>query len=316
MNYFFKTSIFLVVVASGLLNVSAAKIVIGAPSHALGNRQPVVLQLFIDQENDSVSGISGNLSFPSGLFTIDSIRTENSAVSLWVTQPKVSEEKYLDGRTHITFEGIFPGGFDGIRSPYYQGTKPGILFSVVLIPAQAGKGTFVVDNILLNAFNADATALPAVTQVQDITVPTLTAGAPAVNTILSPVSSPTLVASIEQSELINHNAWYLAIHEREPVSAIDSVYVAENDSYDVLSVPTDDWREVATPYILMYQDRTKYIHVKVLYSDNTFTTRTIAPVENSPRISSLSRILIGVLVILTLLYLYATTTYSSVRKKV
>ncbi len=316
MKLFFRISLLLTCITSALLTASAAKITLQAPERALGNRQPLALQVFIDPESDSLSGISGNLSFPSQLFTIDSIRTESSAVSLWITQPKVSEEKYLDGRTHITFEGIFPGGFDGVRSPYYRGARPGILFSVILVPHEEGRGTFVVDDIILNAFTSDAAPLPATTVVKGIAVPILTGTAAPTSHYTKEVSSPTLVASIEQSELINHNAWYLAVHEREPVNAIDRIYVAEDERYDTASIPDEDWGQITIPYVLLYQDRTRYVHVKVVYSDGTYAITTILPVENSKSISSLSRILIGVLVILSLLYLYATQSYPSSRKNI
>ena len=128
------------------------------------------------------------------------------------------------------------------------------------------------------------------------------------------MGSPTLVVSVLQSDLINNGAWYLDVHETEQVSSIDSIYVAEDDTYDALSVSEGEWGQVTMPYILLYQDRTKYVHVKVVYSDGTYAIKTLTPVENSKSISSLSRILISVLVILSLLYLYATKTYSSLRK--
>jgi hypothetical protein len=85
-----------------LLSVSfgfAANITISAPEKAVSNRQPIVVQIFLDTGKDILSGISGDFSFPSEMFTISDITVEGSAVSLWVKQPHVSEEKYFDNRT-------------------------------------------------------------------------------------------------------------------------------------------------------------------------------------------------------------------------
>ena len=58
------------------------------------------------------------------------------------------------------------------------------------------------------------------------------------------------------------------------------------------------------PYVLLFQDRTKYIHVKVVYSDHTYTLRTLPPVENSQSIPSMSRILLGIALLLLCVYFY------------
>lgn len=298
---------FITIIGSLVMSIScvyAAKITIDAPKSALGNRQPITVQLFLDANDDVVSGISGSFSFPADLFTIDSLSNQSSIVSLWVTQPAPSQEKYIDGRTHITFEGIFPGGYRGVRSPYYQGYKPGLLFSVTLIPKNKGQGTFVVDDLILNAYNQDATPLPIVSVIQDIRVPELTGPVVSSSNVLREITSKTLTAFITRDQLVNRNAWYLVVNDQEEKSPISQVYVVENDSYSASLVNDRRWRAVTTPYVLFYQDRTKYIHVKVLYANNTYALLTLPPVENSKSISGLSRILVSVIIVLSLLYFY------------
>lgn len=315
MNTFSKKIILILVTT--LLSTTfsyAAKIVIEAPLTTLTNRQPVVVQVLLDAESDKISGISGNFSFPSNLFDIESIGIQSSVVSLWVQQPTISLEKYLDGRTHITFEGIFPGGYDGVRGAYYEGTKPGSLYTVTLIPKNKGTGTIVVDDIIINSFTPDAKQLVSTAQIHEITVPQLTPSPIVIKKEPRHVVSPTLNAFITRDELINRNAWYVVVNERESLSSIDSIFISESEKYNAEQVEDKEWRQVKMPHVLLYQDRTKYVHVKVVYSDQMYTLRTLPPVENSQSISSLSRILVSVLALLFVVYFYGKTALSFFKK--
>lgn len=317
MNYFFKKiTVFFFIGVSSLLTVSAAQIIIESAPQASSNRQPFVVRVFLDPEQDTLSGLAGNFSFPTDLFSIDSIATESSVVSLWVKQPEISEEKYLDNRTHITFEGIFPGGYNGVRSPGYSGTQPGILFSITLISKSKGVGSFVVDDIELNSYDANATPLSVASTIKTIHVPDLTVPPSASQKAVTQVTSPTLSALVTRDESINNNAWYLVINEREQKSAIAAIYVAETNDTNAFVVDSMRWRLAKSPFPLFYQDRSKYIHIKVVYSNNTYTTMTLQPVENYTRISLRSRILISILIMFLVMYFYGSKHLTTFRKKI
>lgn len=295
--------------------VNAAEIVIKAPSNALANRQPITVQLVLDQEEDVLSGISADFSFPSEMFTVGSIQTKDSIVSLWIKQPGVSLEKYFDDRTHITFEGIFPGGYEGVVSPYYKGKKPGVLVSVTLIPKNKGIGSLIVDNIILNRYDSEATPIETPSAVKTIIVPELLPIVPAFVGEPVEVKSPTLEALITRDPLVNNNAWYVVVNEREEKVAIEEMLIAETDDYNARLVSNGKWRSTKNPYILLYQDRTKFVHIKILYTNNTYALLTLPPVENSESISSISRILIGIIIVLSLLYFYASSILAFFKKK-
>ncbi len=284
----------------------SATIVVNAPPKTSPSRSPVIVTVTLDPEKDVLSGISGNLSFPSDLFTISNISTESSVVSLWVKQPAITYEKFLDGRTHILFEGIFPGGYEGVRSPYYNGTRPGNVFTLVLVPKNKGVGTLLVDDVQLLAFNSEATPLPVNSSVTTIENPELNKTYLTAQTPLREVESPTLNVFVTRDPLVNNNAWYLMVNEREQKSSIERIYVAENEEYHASLVDEYSWHLQKMPYILFHQNRSKYIHIKVVYSNNTYTLRTVIPVENSQTIPLASRILISVALALLVLYIYAT----------
>lgn len=305
MNYYKKISIGLIALSTMVISSHASQISIVAPSKTLSNRMPVVVQFLLDPEEDTVSGISGTFSFPSEMFSVDSISVDNSVVTLWMNQPSISLEKYFDNRTYVTFEGIFPGGYDGVRSPYYQGKKSGILFSVALTPKNKGNGTLILDDIVLNAFDSQATPLPIASVTKLITVPDLISSqGDNLSTVPLYIKSPTLSAFITRDPLVNNNAWYLMINEPEAVSSIQKIFVAETHDYEADSVSDGAWRTAKSPYVLLYQNRNKNVHIKIIYSNQTYTTFTIHAVENFNTISYLSRILVSIVIVVLLAYLY------------
>lgn len=316
MNYFFKKTVIAFVVILSLHSVVyGAAITITSPDKALANRQSVTVEVFLNLEDETVSGISGSFSYDADLFSVDTISSENSVVSLWIKQPALSHDVYLDGRTHITFEGIFPGGYGGVRSPYYQGVMPGKLFTVTLIPKNSGAGNFVVDTIELNTYNSEATPIKTESAIRQITVPRLTGSALSSPRIPVEVKSSTVSSFVTRDPLVNNNAWYLVTNDEQGKSAIDTIYVAETDDWNAHLVDERLWKKATNQYILSYQKRTKYIHIKIVYSDQTYTLTTLPPVENSAGIPLTSRILGGVAVLLLGLYLYAKYFFIPLSKK-
>jgi len=310
MNFYILKKLIITTLLTGIsvMYVSAAQITIVAPEVTSALRKPVTIQVFLDTEDVTVSGIGGNLSFPTELFDIESMTTESSIVPLWVVQPSLSDEKNFDARTHVVFEGIFPGGYNGVRSPYYKGTKPGILFMITLIPKNKGTGLLSVDDIVLNAFDSKASPIQTNSAFKAISVPDLVGPPYTVSQSLREVKSSTLTTIITRDQLINNNAWYLIVNERENRSSVESVSVAETDDWSPHLVQESLWRNVRSPHVLIYQNRTKYVHVKVRYSNKTYALQTLPPVENYTNIASPSRILLGIglaiFAVLAVLYMY------------
>ncbi len=287
------------------IDANAARLYMKAPVTAGSNRAPVVVQIFLDTEKDIVSGIAGTFSFPSDLFTLEMISTQNGVVSLWATQPHASLQKNFDGRTRITFEGAMPGGFSGVRSPYYDGEHPGLVFTISLTPLHAGEAEFLLDSTEIHAFDPKATNLASEDSTSHITVPVLTGPLVINQRVPTPVVSNTFTVSIERSPLVDNNAWYLIAHEDEVTYSIDHIEVAETNEYDGEHVSEYQWHIVSNPYVLLYQSRNKYIHTKIVYTNHTYAIKTIAPVENSSNIFSSSRILVYILLVGVLLVRYA-----------
>lgn len=287
-----------------ILHAQAARVYMEGGTEASSNRSPMSVSVFLDAEEDTLSAVSGTFSFPTDLFDVKSISTQNGIVSMWVTSPHISTEKLFDGRTSISFEGIMPGGFSGVLSPNYKGTKPGILFTVLLIPKNSGTGRFLLDNVGLHSYDSSGTLLASEGSSAIITVPPLTGKALLKSNTLTQIDSKTLVVTLSRNELIDNNSWYLMVNENEVIHSIDHIEIAETSEYDPIHLASFEWHTVTVPYILFYQSRNKYIHTKVVYTDNTFAINTLPPVENSQAYPYLTRILLVIVIAVLLLYRY------------
>lgn len=315
-SFIFKLLIILITVTSGT-HLHAGSVYIESPRADNHFSGPFLLDVMLDNEGEKVSGISGELSFPQDAFDIYTISTSESVVSPWVAYPEVSKEKYIDGRTHISFEGIFAGGFSGVRSAYYKGEKPGKLFSIIMIPKREGVALFLLDNVSVLGFNEHATPVHTSVVPLKVSVPTITTHTlPEVSK--KEVSSNNLEVMLSRSDLIYSNQWYLSVTEKESYSPLHKMYVAESDTYTPHMVISREWRLATNPYVLTFQDRSKYIHVKVEYSNKSYAFYTIAPVENSNTTRTSSIILIGISTLaLLLLVIYGTHIkfFQDIKKK-
>ena len=300
--------IFLIIFFFGSVTHSFAAHFILSPSHPK-TKEPITVTISLDPDSDELSGISGDFSFPSELFDLRSISLKDSVVNLWPTKPNISKDTYLDGRTHIPFEAIFPGGFRGVRSAYYEGVHPGNIFTVTLLPKKVGNGELRLDNLSAHSFSADAHELPisVVTTPIEVTHALKEPDTPNERQI----ENTTLQAFITKDPLIASGKWYLMTTELLSPSPIKATYVAESSHSLADEIRDTEWHEATLPYVLFYQDRSKYVHVKILYGDNTYVIRTLPPVENPTRKSVTASILIGIVSVGVFLLLYAKTVLSS-----
>lgn len=299
---------------NGMYISYAARMYIESPATASSNREPVVVTIFLDPEHVSISGLSADLSFPSELFDVKTITTQNGVVPLWIVEPQISQEKHFDQKTHIVFEGIVPGGFNGVRTVYDTKLHAGILFTVVLIPKNKGEGDFLLQNIDLREFTSNATYIPSVPDKKKITVPFLTGEEVIPETYLKNVTPSSVNFEISKSDLVNNGAPYVYVYDENPSHTIKYIEIAETNEYDPYHVSEYAWRKATNPYVLAYTKQTKYVHAKIVYTDNTYVFKTIAPVENSQKIMATSRILVYIIVSISLIYFYGKKLFES-RKK-
>jgi hypothetical protein len=282
----------------------AARMVLVAPEFASTNGEPFTVSVYIDSEGQKISAVSGELTFNSDLLTIDTITTRNSVVSLWINQPKIDSNHVTEGTATISFEGIIPGGYDGVRSPYYKEKNPGLVFLVAFRPKKEGDSVIQLHNTQLHLLNAEGSIVPTHPQIAHISIPHQSIVYSPVYNKQTKTTSNTLDVSIKRNTLIANNAWYVDVNEDQSIRPTQHIFVAESREYTPEAVVSNFWKEINGIYVLENQLRTKYVHIKVEYQNNTFTYVTLAPVENSPLFIYSSRILSSIVGVLMLLLLY------------
>jgi hypothetical protein len=305
----------ILIASTEISNTFAAELSIEAPKKTSANREPFYVVLYLDAEGDTVSGLSGDFSFPSILFDVKSISTQNGIVPLWMFAPHVSEDKTFDGRTHIMFEGMIPGGYHGNSSPYYEGVKPGVVLVVGLLPKEQGRGSLLLDSVELHAYDENASLLPSHSSLRIVDVPKLSELHTPKTEALQEVKRSSFVVDISRNENVNANAWYIFAHDSDATNLLDHIVVAETDEYDPRHVSMFMWHTTANPYVVAFQARSKYIHVKGVYADGTYSIVTLPPVENSAHFLKVSRILISIVTVLFLIYHYGFSLLRNVRSK-
>ena len=115
--------------------VFAAELFFDAETQEIGINQQFQVDLMLDTEGEIINAIEGEIAFPKELLEIKEIRDGDSIINLWVERPSI---KSTD---RVVFSGIIPTGFAGVLSPYYEGERPGKIFSLIFISKSEGKGT-------------------------------------------------------------------------------------------------------------------------------------------------------------------------------
>jgi hypothetical protein len=90
---------------------------------------PSRLTLLLDPHGDSINAVSGSVEIV-GSASIRRVSTSSSIIPLWVSGP-------IQSSSSIEYEGIIPGGFDGVYSVSDQDLRPGSMLSFEIITNDA-----------------------------------------------------------------------------------------------------------------------------------------------------------------------------------
>src|SRR3989344_1537261 len=111
-----------------------------AGSFEVGDRVSVRV---VASSSTSLNAVSGTVSFPTSLFSVESVSKTGSIIDFWVTEPSVSKSSGT-----VKFEGVALGGFNGssgtVATIHLRATKAGsakLAFQSGQILANDGAGT-------------------------------------------------------------------------------------------------------------------------------------------------------------------------------
>jgi hypothetical protein len=295
-----KKLFFFIIISSISMHAHAATFDVAS---SFAQDATLVVEVYADPEADSINAVIGTLSYPAEYFMLDSVSTVNSVISMWLESPKETSQFDISGLKHIHFEGAIPGGFQGIRSASYEGPKQGLVMTVKLKAKKPGVALVILEEAALLLHDGKATKVSTPVISKEIVI---SPGVVRTNTkkIESKyVQNTSLTIFRIRNELVANNSLTLVIVDDTTRRTIDHYEVAETTNYSPEDVSSYEWKVAASPYVLLDQKAKTFTHTKAVYADGTYTYATLPPVENVDQEYPLSRILIGI--VSTLLILYA-----------
>jgi hypothetical protein len=128
--------------------VSAATLSISPKSGTFEVGDKVMIKVLVGS-SEAINAISGTVSFPSSIFTIESVSKSGSMLNFWVTDPSFSQAVGI-----FQFEGVALSGFQSgsgtVITATLRATKPGsgrLSFVSGQILANDGQGTNVTGDL-------------------------------------------------------------------------------------------------------------------------------------------------------------------------
>ncbi len=70
-------------------------------------------------------------------------------MNFWIIEPSVLEARLVrdDGMRAVEWSGIIPGGWSGVRSAFYDGVNPGILFRLFFKAVASGQPVIAFEDL-------------------------------------------------------------------------------------------------------------------------------------------------------------------------
>ncbi|MDB5266280.1 MAG: hypothetical protein JWN89_95 [Parcubacteria group bacterium] len=245
----------------------------------------------------TVNGIQGTVILPVGLSVAD-IRFDRSIIPLWVESPHAIRS---GDHEEIVFSGLVPGGFSGLLSPYYHGSRPGTLFTIRATALNEG-----VYEILFKGM----------TYLQDgqgteSSVPPLTAsitvgphrGGEAEKRIDTTVPEAFLPV-VSKSPLIFNDRWFVSFDTKDTESGINYYEVAEVQPG---SFGEPLWKRAASPYELKDQTLESVVYVRAVDHDGNMITEEVRPQNKGTKAHPW--IISGILLLAILLFISRRKLY-------
>ena len=232
----------------------AAVVNVAVDNAVITQNQDVRVSVTLDTQGADANTVQAEVTFPSGLFTVQKIMDGNSAISLWVSPPKQSSPGVID------IAGIMPGGVIGADES---------LFSFELQPTGVGTGTIQVATATVLANDGLGSSLPVALGSLSVSVsPALTS-----STLSAPVIDylppNSFTPQIESDPNIFNGRYFLVFSTTDSGSGIDH--------YEVLEVPNGSsqkpfsaWQVAASPYVLTDQDLSSDIYVRAVDHSGNF----------------------------------------------
>lgn len=140
-----KILIFIFSLSLAPLYVVAANLSFGGDSRSFHVGEIREVDVLLDAEGTSLNVVAGTILFSSEMLSVDRIETDGSPVDIWIERPTVSSSGA------ITWSGMIPGGWSGVRGAFFTGVRPGTLFKIFFKVVRSGEPSFSFDGLIAKA---------------------------------------------------------------------------------------------------------------------------------------------------------------------
>lgn len=142
--------IFIFLLFTSPILVSAANLSVSPARGTFEVGDKVTVQVIVSSDTP-INAVSGIVSFPNSIFSIDSISKAGSILNFWVSEPSFSQSAGTFQFEGVTLGGFAGGGTKNVVTATLRAVKPGsgvIAFKSGQILANDGQGTDVTNNLI------------------------------------------------------------------------------------------------------------------------------------------------------------------------
>ncbi len=273
MNKYFKTIFFSsLILVLGYHSVSAATIFVSENQKS----GLVIIDVMLDTQDENINALSGNLFFDSSILGNPSIHTEDSIVNNWIITPTL-DQLHSTNMQKVSWSGIIPGGFEGVRSPFYEKTRPGKIFQIVFTPLIKKETTIYLKDLDLKANDGLGSTIPVKNTEFSFGIDYISANIDSIK----PLNSTNLHALVGRDKNIFDNKYFIAFEDAEDSSSIDHYEMLETYMSSPSLLINPDWQKVTSPAVLNDQERDSYIHLRAVGRDGSIAYIIIKPEKDS-----------------------------------
>ncbi|HEB13484.1 MAG TPA: hypothetical protein ENI13_00715 [candidate division CPR3 bacterium] len=263
MKHFFSFIILLFFLfGSGIQFATAAIFEVSSVARKPALYQQFQVDLMLNAENQGINAVEARVVFPENLLALEEIRDGGSIVTFWVDKP-TEGGAVEEGLRQVYFSGVIPGGFEGVLSPYYEGTKPGRILSLIFVAKEVGEGVITVKDQKVYLHDGLGTQTSASILPLSFKVGT--------EIVVAPVHIPKdedapepFTPEIVQDVDIFEGKYFLVFVAQDKGSGVDYYEIAEKRGKEVKAYEKLSWNEVQSPYILQDQQLKSTIYVKAV----------------------------------------------------
>lgn len=245
----------------------------------------------LDPEGVSINAVEGTITYDNQFIEVNNVRVSGSIINTWIEYPKVKNKS-------ISFSGIIPGGFKGIRTPFSDTYNPGTILTLDLTAVKTGQAKVALQDVFSVENSSQAKQMSLSDDlwqmnIEKSTTSDNTQNKKEIETVVKDSVPPEDfdVHVIKRSDIFEGN-YALLFSTTDTLSGVDRYEVREGDY--------DKWQVADSPYILKDQTFKNPIWVKAVDEAGNERVKEVNP----PKVKShFQFVALYIILIISILFL-------------